>query len=61
MRKVADNVAKPTRDLSLLSGLLERLEAEPLESPRLAELSAAFDVGGLPPSKRIRQLQRLTA
>ena len=57
---IAADVAPPTRDLALLGGLLERLENEPLESSRLAELRAAFDVEGLPPSKRIRQLQRLS-
>jgi DNA mismatch repair ATPase MutS len=50
----------PTRDLALLGGVLERLEREPMESERLTRLRAAFDIEGLPPSKRIRQLQKLT-
>ena len=58
--RIAVDVVAPTRDLAHLRGLLERLEAEPFESPRLAALRLAFDVEGLPPSKRIRQLQRLT-
>jgi len=60
VRSIAADVVAPTRDLALLSGLLERLEGEPMESPRLAELRAAFHVEGAPPSKRIRELQRLT-
>ena len=58
--KIASEIAAPTRDLALLSGLLERLEREPMKSARLVELRAAFDIDGHPPSKRIRQLQKLT-
>jgi len=58
--RIAGDVVAPTRDLALLGGLLERLECEPMESTRLAELRATFDIDGHPPSKRIRQLQKLT-
>ena len=56
---VIAGVSAPTRDLALLRDLLERLEAEPAQSPRLASLRAALDTEGLPPSRRIAQLQRL--
>ena len=47
-----------TRDLRLLGALLSRLEREPMEAPRLAELRARLDTHGHPPSRRIAQLQR---
>ena len=53
------SASRATRDLSLLSGLLGRLESEPFSSPRLRELSAALESEGHPPSRRIAQLQRL--
>lgn len=48
-----------TRDLALLSGLFARLELEPADSPRLLHLQGALQSEGLPPSRRIAQLQRL--
>jgi len=59
VRKVLAGVDGPTRDLALLRGLLTRLEVEPVSAPRLAELEAALRTEGLPPSRRIAQLQRL--
>jgi hypothetical protein len=56
---VIRGVSGPTRDLALLRDLLARLEAEPAHSPRLAALREALDTKGLPPSRRIAQLQRL--
>jgi hypothetical protein len=47
------------RDLTLLSEVLGRLERERFRSPRLAELRAALDVEGLPPSRQISRLNRL--
>jgi hypothetical protein len=47
------------RDLTLLSEVLGRLESERFSSPRLAELRAALDVEGLPPSRQISRLNRL--
>jgi len=46
-------------DLGLLSGVLQRLEAERFTSPRLAALRAELQVEGAPPSRRIAQLARL--
>jgi hypothetical protein len=48
-----------TRDLSLLSGLLARLEIEPAASPRLCQLQEALGSQGMSPSRCIAQLQRL--
>jgi DNA mismatch repair ATPase MutS len=59
VRKVLAGVDGPTRDLVLLRGLLTRLEAEPVSTPRLQQLEAALRTEGLPPSRRIAQLQRL--
>jgi hypothetical protein len=56
---VIRKVSRPTRDLRLLRGLLERLEREPATAPRLLALRAALETRGLPPSRRIAQLQRL--
>ncbi len=53
------SAAGATRDLSLLAGLLARLESEPGECQRLAALHAAFQSEGLPPSRRIAQLRRI--
>jgi len=53
------SAAGATRDLALLSGLFARLELEPTSSPRLLHLQEALQSEGLPPSKRIAQLQRL--
>ena len=59
-RKVAlvlHRIDLPAYDLALLVGLLERVEREPFESPRLAELHARLMTGGIPPSRRIARLQ----
>ncbi|MCA1612921.1 MAG: DNA mismatch repair protein MutS, partial [Acidobacteria bacterium] len=47
------------RDLSLLSGVLGRLEREQFSSPLLVELRAALDVDGSAPSRQIAKLNRL--
>ncbi len=59
VRSIIGNVERPARDLALLSGLLARLEREPAESPRWAELQATLRSGGRPPSRRIAELGRL--
>jgi len=46
-------------DLLLLSGLLERLESEPLQSPLLASLRKALETEGKPASRQIHRLARL--
>jgi DNA mismatch repair ATPase MutS len=56
---VVGAVDRAGRDLALLSGVLGRLERERFESPRLAELRAALDVEGLPPSRQIGKLNGL--
>lgn len=52
-------VERPSRDLNLLAGILERLEREPFASPRLATLRTRLDTEGLPPSKQIARLSKL--
>ena len=49
----------PSHDLSVLSGLLARLEREPMKAERLVTLSASLGGETLPPSRRIAQLRRL--
>jgi hypothetical protein len=46
-------------DLGLMADLLERLEIEPFDSPRLAAVRAALVVDGMPPSRRVTRLRRL--
>jgi hypothetical protein len=50
---------QPARDLALLAELLERLEAEHFETPRLVALRAALDTQGRPASHEIARLRRL--
>jgi hypothetical protein len=49
----------PSHDLSVLSGLLARIEREPVEAERLVTLAASLGGQTLPPSRRIAQLRRL--
>jgi hypothetical protein len=49
----------PSHDLAVLSGLLARIEEEPVEAGRLVELSQTLDGQSMPPSKRIARLGRL--
>ncbi len=46
-------------DLSLIAGVLRRLEAERFTSTRLATLRAELDIEGWPPSRRIAKLNKL--
>ena len=50
----------PSQDLAVLSGLLERIENEPMEAERLVTLSGSLGGQSTSPSKRIAQLRRLT-
>jgi hypothetical protein len=59
VRGAIQSASDATRDLALLSGLLARLERETGRSPRLAALRGALESEGLPPSRRIAELQRL--
>ena len=56
---VVEAVEQPAHDLALLAQVLARLERERFTSARLAELRAALDVAGQPPSFRIARLNRL--
>jgi hypothetical protein len=57
--RVVRAVDRAGRDLTLLSGVLARLERERFESPRLTELRAALNVEGFAPSQQIGRLNRL--
>jgi hypothetical protein len=52
-------VELPGRDLGLLVHLLARIEQEPFAAPRLVAVRSALDTRGVPPSRRIAQLERL--
>jgi hypothetical protein len=52
-------VELPGRDLGLLVDLLARIERESFSAPRLAAVRAALATRGVPPSRRIAQLERL--
>jgi DNA mismatch repair ATPase MutS len=58
VRRVVQAVEAPARDLSLLAGLLARIEAERFGARRLVELQQVFAAGGAPASRRVAQLQR---
>ena len=49
----------PSQDLSVLAGLLARVENEPMQSERLVSLSSSLTGQTMPPSKRIAQLRGL--
>jgi len=57
--RVIHAVEQPARDLTLLAELLGRIEQERFGTPRLAQLRAALDTDGVPPSRRIARLVRL--
>jgi hypothetical protein len=57
--RVIGGVDGAGRDLSLLSGVLTRLEPERFNSPRLIELRAALDAEGRAPSRQIARLNLL--
>jgi hypothetical protein len=59
VRAVLRGVELPGRDLGLLVELLAHIEAARFAAPRLTALRAALDTAGVPPSRRIVQLQRL--
>jgi hypothetical protein len=56
---IVHDVRRPDRDLALLAQLLARLEQERFQSPLLAQLRAALDTHGTPPSQSVAQLHRL--
>ncbi len=57
-RALADVEARSS-ELVTLAGLLDRIEREPFQSPRLQELKAAIESHGKPASKRIARLAGL--
>ena len=59
VEQVLSAVDRAGRDLSLLSGVLSRLERERFESPYLVRLRAALDVEGLTASRQIARLNEL--
>ncbi|MDP8990086.1 MAG: DNA mismatch repair protein MutS [Acidobacteriota bacterium] len=58
VRNVSTLVSTPARELKLVRLLLERLEKEPFQSPRLQQLTQALDLHGLTASAEIRRLER---
>ena len=59
-RAATDGVTRASRDLNLVSSLLEAIEREPFESNRLVELAKRLRSGdGSTGSRSARQLQRL--
>jgi MutS-like protein len=58
--QVISAVELPSRELTLLSETLARLEKEEFHSPRLVNLRKALETAGLPPSIQIAHLVRLT-
>jgi len=58
-QSIVGGVELPGRDLELLADMLERLEQESYESPRLVELQAALATSGAPASACIARLRRL--
>jgi len=60
VQKVISSVDVPAKDLRLLVEVLRRIEQEQFTSPRLVELRSQLDVAGLPPSRQIAKLKRLT-
>jgi DNA mismatch repair ATPase MutS len=59
VRRVVDPLERRAHDLAVFYGVLDRLEREQFASPRLAQLRAALEVTGKPPSERIAQLMSL--
>jgi hypothetical protein len=57
---ILNDVEEAAHDLGLLSGVLSRLETERFDAPRLAAMRTELDVEGLPASRRIARLQKLT-
>jgi hypothetical protein len=59
VRRILRDVEEPARDLALLAGVLARFEQETFTSPKLQAIRQRLDTGGLAPSRRVAQLQRL--
>jgi hypothetical protein len=59
VREVLGSLERPQIELSLLSQILGRIEAEQFQSPKLLELRKSLDTEGLPPSSQIHRFNRL--
>ncbi|NOT62009.1 MAG: DNA mismatch repair protein MutS [Acidobacteria bacterium] len=57
--RVISELERPSRDLRLLTQVLERVEQEQFTSSALSQLRAALDTNGLAPSQQIARLHRL--
>jgi hypothetical protein len=58
---VLHSIETPERDLSLLTGLLERIERQRFSAPFLVDRQAALSRGGLAASRAIRRLRALVS
>jgi hypothetical protein len=56
---VTHAITQPSEDLSLLAQLLERVEREPMQAPRLLALRQRLSTLGVPPSQHVARLRRL--
>ncbi|MFC2172373.1 DNA mismatch repair protein MutS [Acidobacteriota bacterium] len=59
MEKIHSSVGLPRRELLSLARLLERLETERFDSPKLVDLQQAFTSDGLRASEQIKKLERI--
>jgi MutS domain V len=59
VQEVLAGVDRPAAELDLLARLLERVENEPFEAPRLVRLRQELDTAGQPPSRSIARLRLL--
>ena len=59
VRAILAAAEAPGQDLTILAGLLARIEEEPMEAERLRVLSEVLGGDRMPPSRRIAQLRRL--
>jgi hypothetical protein len=58
---VANRVGKPADDLAIMAELLERIEREALDAPRLRVVLAALGAGGVRASQAIGRLTRIVS
>ncbi len=58
--EVIELAERPEKELELLSLMLARIEQEPFRSHKLAGLRTALNTEGLPPSRQIGRLARIT-
>ncbi|MEX2207441.1 MAG: DNA mismatch repair protein MutS [Myxococcota bacterium] len=56
---VLEAVEAPAKDLAQLAALIERVEREPVASPRLVALREALEIDGVPASRDLARLHRL--